>query len=388
MVQAHKIYSHLILAVLAFGVSACQPEFATNIPDQENHGRAVSAIHVISDTKVVDFGWLPDGKVFYGVGDPYSHDRYPLSKPDKTTWYEYDPLSQKTAEIESPFLKISSGIFKALTPDIQKQILTITISPDGTKAIYTRLPRGYTQPTTTQPHYINPAELWVYDGQNHIPILDQPDEFYDCSDGLSSESNWFENDTLVLGSCLSTYGITRIYFLLDSLEGNIEFLNFKTPDGQDLPTEQISVAHHSPSLVFLGGGFWMKRVLQGQRNIPTTLETKDLLVNDYPVVSPVWSPDDQWIYYWTLGKSSTTGQDDFRPWWLEKINIATKERQMVLSEDQLRSFMDDDMYRLGQPIGFGNPWQLSSDGKQLLLFMSETYKSPATLFLVQLSRSQ
>jgi hypothetical protein len=95
--------------------------------------------------------------------------------------------------------------------------------------------------------------------------------------------------------------------------------------------------------------------------------------------------DDQWIYYWTFTeptKYDKNGFAEYQPWWLEKINVTTRERVVVLSEADLLSRLGYDFYHSHTPLGSGNPWRLAADEKSILLYLGESVDNKPTLFLI------
>lgn len=334
---------------------------------------------------VVDMGWLPDGRIYYGIGDPTLYTLNLVNKPAEVNWYSYDSKNELSRQIENPHDLFANDFVSSIAQN-RVELLSMTVSPIKAKAIYTRLPIGYLRPTPLPHHYFDPSEIWVAtnDLQETFPLLDQPANWYDCGIGLSNASSWFYDETLVIGSCQFNYGITGVYFIADLIERSFQFLNFTLPSGEYIPTEQIAIAHNNPSLAFSASGLWVVPAELNDRKINTELTNLNLLFNDRPAVAPMWSFDDKWIYYWTFDPLSKIDEDapiENHYWWLERIDPATKRQEIVLSVDDLISVVGIERYRLSTPFGLGNPWKISPDGEQLLLFLSETFDSPVTLFL-------
>ena len=218
------------------------------------------------------------------------------------------------------------------------------------------------------------------------PLLNDKNHLYDCGLALSAESRWFMDESMILGSCYFPYGIIRVHFLADLKNRKIQFLNFENEAGEYVPSEEIALAHNSPSLAFsTEEGFWIVPVETGAREIPLKLTELNFIFNDRPAIAPAWSSNDQWIYYWTFSpptKYDENGFVEYQPWWLEKINITTRQRIVVLSENDLLLLLGYNMYRRHTPQGVGNPWKLSPDEKSVLLFLSETVDTPSELLLI------
>jgi hypothetical protein len=351
---------------------------------------------ITSKFDLVDFGWLPDGRIYYGMGgDPTIDSAEPVTDIDETAWYAYNIEKKETAQIERPYPGLSSTQMDGLEPESSVHVLTMTISPSTKKVLFTRLPTDYERPQPLLGEYFDPAEIWVNQDLSAddervtgYPLMNGEEQLYSCGLAMSVESKWFDDETIVLGSCYFPYGVIRVYFLADLLNDKVQFLDFETSDGEYVPSEHIAVANNSPSLAFYTeGGLWMVPVEDGEREISLTLTGLNHLFDDRPAMSPTWSLDDEWIYYWTSGapaKFDSNGSVEYQPWWLEKINVHTRERRVLLSEHDLLSLMSYDMYRRGVPYGYGNPWKLSPAEDQILMFLNETVDTPATLFLISL----
>lgn len=350
---------------------------------------------IFSGLHPVDFGWLPGGRIYYGIGgNPDIDSAEPITDVDETAWYGYDVANKEATRIESPRAGLHPELVRQLEHGQTTTLLTMAISPSGENTIYTRLPEGYKRPEPLPHDYVDPAEMWLaenltgkMDERMEFPLLNDQGHLYDCGFGLSTESRWFDNETLVLGSCHYPFGVVRVYFLADLLNQTIQFLNFETNSGEYVPSEEIAIAHNSPTLAFLSDdGFWVISVESEARKIPLTLTELNFLFDDRPVVAPTWSLDDQWIYYWTFSPPSKYDENGFvvyRSWWLEKYNLFSRERKTVLSEHDLLNLMGYDMYQ--SPDGGGGQWRLSPDEQEILLFMDETVDNVATLFLISLS---
>lgn len=351
---------------------------------------------VTSGTTLVEFGWLADGRIYYAVGgNPAINSVGPVKDVGETAWYAFDSVTDVVERIQAPIPTLSNEILQTLAPDQAVDILNVAIAPSENKVLYTRLPDNYQRPNTPPPHYADPMEIWVSENLSGdreqiktYPILNRVDSAYECGNDLAAESRWFDNETLVLGSCFSRYGILRVYFLADLVERRIQFLNFETSAGEYIPSEEIAIAQNTVSLAFYSSlGLWTVPVGKQQRNIPLVLTESNLLFNDRVAVAPTWSFDDQWIYYWTIGRPAVYDEYGFslhQPWWLEKVNFLSRERKIVLSESDLSSLLGADLYQ--RPQGAGEQWRLSPDETQILLYLRESMSLPPTLLLIDLQQ--
>lgn len=391
----------LISCQAGVGVGPSEITDQPSIPNQTEMGNLatpdraiINKLKITFKINIVDFGWMPDGKIYYGVGgDPRVDSAESVTDIDETAWYAYNIKGQETARVIKPYARLSTDLVQSLEHGQTVNILYMTISPSMDKVIYTRLPDNYERPKPLPHDYVDPAEIWITENLpgfqeegTTYPLSNNSGQLYDCGSALGAESRWFSEDTLVLGSCYFTYGIVRVYFLADLLSRKIQFLDFESEAGEYAPSEEIAIAHDSPSLAFqTDEGFWLVPVSKSERQIPLKLTELNFLFDDRPAIAPTWSVDDQWIYYWTVSqptKYDENGFVEYQPWWLEKMNVTTKEREVVLSEKQLLSLLGYDMYRRNTPQGVGNPWKLSPDEKSVLLFLSETVDTPAELLLI------
>jgi hypothetical protein len=240
------------------------------------------------------------------------------------------------------------------------------------------------------PHYIDPLDLWAVSGGGEKTFMVEEQFSNKCGGSLDPRGRWFFNETLVMGSC-GDYEQT--IFFLDLLSNELEFLTFDVTSVNKMVMQDfyirpsdVDVAHQSLSLTFAYGGLWIVLVDNGARTFPEGLDNSSVYIPNAWILSPRWSPDDQWIYYWRIGNISGYDQFGFdkRPWWLEKLNLASGETQVVLSQDELRKIVGIELYESYMLLGkyqLAN-WQLSPTDNQALLFMGETNVSPNELFLI------
>jgi hypothetical protein len=350
---------------------------------------------ILADQEVKEFGWLPDGRIYYEIRDG-----------EKSVWYAYDTsngtiesipgphpamdffINKPSAQIITDNPGMDPDMYNAMTQNGAADLLTVALSPNDKAAIYTRLPIGFVRPTT-EPHYIDPLDLWVVSEGGKKTFMVAEEFSYDCGGSLDPQSRWFFDETLMIGSCGDCEGY---FFSLDLLNRRLHFISFdvksvnkmEMQDTQITPSE-VDVARQSLSLAFAYGGLWIVPVDKGVRVFPESLDNSSVYIPDAWILSPRWSADDQWVYYWRIGDISGYDENGFaqRPWWLEKINIFSKEIQVVLKPDELRAIVGNELYELNMAImGDHMTWQLSPDGHQALLFEGETIVSPHELFLL------
>lgn len=402
-----KNLAYIVVALYVFIVS-CQPQpsrvtpspaptqYRTSIPSSTEEIQLVevetvppvtdshiTVRTVSSDPEITSFGWLSDGKIYYTIGwDPRFNSYKQMEDVDDSVWFSFTLSTLTSEKLENPYTKIKKDLLPILVTNVSDQIFDLTISPSGEKVIYTRPPSGYEQPEDIWPHYTAPAEIWILDresGENY-PLLAEEEHWYACGANLSIDSKWFNDETLVIGSCYFDYGIIRVYFLIDLVKKDVQFLDFTVAE-EYIPSEEIAVAHSSPQLAFSYGTLWFTQYDPKQGFIPLDLNDSNILVDDYPALYPAWSANDQFVYYWTLGDTIRDPENElskYQLWWLEKINVASGETEVVLSESDLRILMGDAMYESASGIR----WQLSPDEKSILLYRVETISSPAALLFI------
>lgn len=364
---------------------------STNTPSSGTNGQII-----LADREVKDFGWLPDGRVYYEIRDG-----------EKPVWYAYDSSNGTLESITSPhqlmdffinkpvaqIIDSNPGmdpvLYDAMTQNGAADLLTVALSPSGKAAVYTRLPIGFVRPTT-EPHYIDPLDLWVVSEGGKKTFMVAEEFSYECGGSLDPESRWFFDETLMIGSC-GDY--ERYFFALDLLNRELNFINFdvtgvnkmEMQDPRLAPFGEVDVAHQSLSLTFAYGGLWIVPVDKGVRIFPENLDNSSVYIPNTWILSPRWSPDDQWVYYWRIGNISGYDQYGFeqRPWWLERVNVGSGETQVILTPDELKTIVGDKLYALTMTnLGDHVKWQLSPDGHQALLFKGKTIISPHELFLI------
>lgn len=379
---------YLYIAILVIVVS-CTKNNKTP-PANVDFQILASSENLLSDPGsriIVNMGWMANDQIFFGVGSPFSYNSNLVQDMEKLKWYFYDPIQLFASGVDEdqiPFYGVTSTTSKMLPVD---GILSYITSPDKTSLLYTKLPDGYEKPSgdALPLDYIDPVELWAsQDDAEKIPLLAGEENWYACGSSLSPESKWLLNNTLVFGTCTGAY---PNYFLVDLENKNFQPLNLYL-DMEYFPVNTISIANKTASLALISDDthqLWMIPAEAGQKEINTHLTQANLLFSG-TASAPVWSSDDRWIYYWAFDKPDAANSDvpEYQDWWLEKINIITAERRVVLSRENILSFMPEDMYQLSSPLATGNIWRLSPDERKIILFLNETSKSPATLFMISI----
>jgi hypothetical protein len=210
------------------------------------------------------------------------------------------------------------------------------------------------------------------------------DDFYQVCGIPNSQSQWSEDEMLVAGSCEVLQGIPG-YFLADLANNKVQRLFYEAENGDQIFPTSIALAHRTPLLAIESGLLWVTPASVSEDWGPIKLEQSSLVVKD-SVSSPLWSADDQWLYYWRWGPTPSsydeiTGRKLY-PWQLERMNIAARSSEVVLGERDLRSILGDTLYEFNMDYGAKVYWQLSPAEHQALLFMYETTASPHQLFLI------
>jgi hypothetical protein len=222
------------------------------------------------------------------------------------------------------------------------------------------------------------VKLYVVNQQDGKSVLLSEDFYHVC--GIpDSRIQWLESETLVAGSCQVLYG-TSGYFVGDLVNNKVQPIFYKAENDNPVYPTSIALAHKTPLLAIESGFLWVTPANITQDQPPIQLEKSSLLV-DGSVSSPLWSADDQWLYYWQWGPLSSsyneiTGRKLY-PWQLERTYIATRHSEVVLKEEDLRQVLGDTLYKSNMDYGVNLYWQLSKDGKHILL-----YDTKPALFLI------
>lgn len=329
---------------------------------------------VLSEQMVSDFGWLRDGRVYYGIeyGDK---SNWPYVSVDDitTTWFIYDPLNGTTNETQSPYPTASPAMYQAITQNGMIELMAMNVSPSGETVLYTHLPHDFkgVSPGTPAHGYIPPIELWIARDQGREEILLNARFSYECG-MLNPTSQWLESETLVVGSCQQFYGLPA-FFIADLVNHKVHLISYETENGDLNYPSGVAAAHKIPLLAVENWGLWIMTIDVVCSKFPAKLDRTALYVNGN-VNSFLWSSDDRWVYYWRWGHVSsydeTTGNPQY-PWRLERINVATRLSEIILDETDLRSTLGDALYEVQMNGGIID-WRLSSDERKALLFIADT----------------
>jgi len=312
-----------------------------------------------------DFGWLPDGRVFYGE-----------QNGNKIDWFVYDPTNQTHRKLRTPYPNLNPKLNQFVSQNGTTIATALTVSPSGKTILYTREPENYVRPTTSGPDYFDPQQLWMAH-EGATPVLVSDRFASDCGI-LAPSSNWLNDETLLLGFCLPYYG-NESYFTL-SVHGQIlRYHNWvELADGRIDSLSIAALAHEEPVLAFSTyslDGLWIMHFGRSDGNEPIEM-AKALLLAKQKAIAPSWSSDDQWIYYWRQGDDYRLGRTTgsiYYPWWLERISVATSQREIILGEDVIRAVIGETAY--DAPYA-GYRWRLAP-GERKLLLLRDT-----TLFLI------
>lgn len=377
--KMHKFICSFVFIFIIIGTSSCQKinptravtgDAAIILPTNTLDVPAVPRKKIVTQAVVSDwlmnsdlgenFGWLPDGRVYYG-----------RRNKEKIDWFVYDPSNDMTSALEAPGPGLTPEAYQRITEGGKIAVTAFAASPSGDVVFYTRVPLDYTDPKTPEADHFDPQELWMF-RKGEEPTLLAEEFAYDCGI-LAPWSDWFDNESMGLGTCLPYYGIES-FFMADVAKHVIRYYDWVvTPDGQTDSIATASMAHASPQIAFKTytlDELWVISLDNGQKEKMLDMRKATLLTKS-DITAPLWSYDDQWIYYWRFGEVAAydqSGSSKYFPWWLEKINVATGQATTVLSEADLRSAIGDQRY---ETYG-GYQWRLSPDEHQILLLRDTT----------------
>jgi hypothetical protein len=104
-------------------------------------------------------------------------------------------------------------------------------------------------------------------------------------------------------------------------------------------------------------------------------------------LSPIWSSDDQWVYYWQ--KSVSHNDPDKHLLSLGRIDRITKASQSVIKEQDLSNLLGGLFYeQLSASLDSSLPpnWRLSPNNDAILLAIDKSVVAPPGLWLITLPR--
>jgi hypothetical protein len=303
-----------------------------------------------------DFGWLSNGEVFYGQRNG-----------NEINWFVYNPIDRAYRPFDGPYPNLDPQLSATVSLNNAAGLTALTVSPTGKSILYTQVPTDYLRGRPAGPDYFDPQQLWMsYAGSRPVLITERFSS--DCGI-LSPSSDWLVDETMLLGTCLPYYG-TDSYFTMNLQTREIRYYDQIEMDAGNIDNLSIAVmAHRNPVLAFSTyghDGLWVTP-LDHQNGRGPIQAAGALMVDDENVIAPEWSRDDQWIYYWRQGANSKSDQatgSAYFPWWLERMNMATRRSDIVLGAEELRALLGDAAYD-AQYSGYR--WRLAAGERQLLL---------------------
>lgn len=338
---------------------ATQPETAaTVLPD-------LSGARRVTDRDVLAFGWLP------GTGDPY----YLAAEGAAQIWYAYDPVGQKTAQIDAPFPAVTDEAMARLGEEGKVFVLKVGLSPDGQTILYERRPADFATPgpATSVPDYVPPSELWMADGQGNNRTRLEASFAYLCG-SLSSELEWRQGGSLVLGSCVPNLG-TPGHFLLDVRARKYWLVNPVDANGTPLVALQADLSHDGATLVFAdgSGALWLLAAKDAlQAGAPTAQATRlySPASEGGRTLYPQWSEDDQWVYAWH--RSAEVSAQGLATLDLIRFPLQGQQPQEALSAGGLSRDLGAGLYQALLAIDpLPIQWSPAPDGREVLLALGQ-----------------
>lgn len=319
------------------------------------------------------FGWTEDGRVFYSV-----------RAEDGPQWSVHDPLTGVTEPWPSP--DPSPEVMGRLSEGGATQVLQAIVSPSGARILYTRLPDGYVRPTSDPPipDYYPPAELWLAAGDGNGRTKLEEDFAGQCGD-LKPEAAWLGGESLVIGECSPYLGLPSS-FVADLVLEDADPLFFYQPDGveQMLPG-QIAISHDGQWLVMVDiprTDLWRIPVADLFQRVGSALAANERLAAEGVMLSPQWSPDDRWLYFWhTAAFGPDTDACDVS---LMRLEHETGQLEEVVSKPQLIASMGYARYLSFTVCGREPDWRLSPDGTLALVRVLDTIDTDPGLLLLPL----
>lgn len=355
----------LAVALLLLAASACNAGTSES-PTATPTGVASSPeVQQVTGEPVASLSWDPSGMVQFAVEAEGGLD-----------WFSFDPGTGQTAN--SPGPGPAPSVLQVLGAGTQVQ--GAIVSPSGGVILYERLPGGEAEPEAGAP--FPPFELWVAnrDGSGQMPIEAR---FASRCGILERRATWLRDESLVVGACSPYLGLPA-YFVADLNGPEFSVLYFtRSAGGDQVQPGQLTVSGDGSWLAFVDiqrEALWQIPVDGIFGAVGGPLDPTNRLPVDGLILSPEWSSDSAYLYYW---HSPAFGPDtDACDVSLMRIDIARGETIQVLSKQALVSLLGLSDYASITRCGTEPDWRLSPDGTRFLLRILDTANTDPQLLLV------
>jgi len=375
-VRRHTIFYLVVAALLAncaplqaapAEATACAPFdtpthtlISTPVPPESR----LSAVKIIDDPGLVDFGWLPGGsQAYYAISG---------SAP-RWRWYQFDLGSQTVTEIRDPFP--TEAILPLLSENGTVEVTSVSVSPDGKRALYTRAaeePVSLTPTPAVQYDSFPLADLWLADdwGQKRSLLWAR---FASGCGQLSRESIWRLDGALVVGMCNPYNGMPG-RFIVYPEQSAIYKLIFETrSDSKQIEAYQANISYDGKYLVFIDqeDSLWLLLISEVGIAKSSGLDEKYRVLSKGSISGSIYSPEwslDGRVYYWR--RSISDGQPPITSWRLERLDPESRKIEIVITADEFRVLMGTDLLEEFNGYllpGFENGWSLLPEGNKALI---------------------
>lgn len=364
LIRLSRTLSILILFLSACGLSNLTPAYSTPTltPMPEPPESRLSATRIIDDPGLVDFGWMPGGsQAYYAIS----------SSAPSWRWYRFDLEGQTATEIRDPFS--TKDILPLLSENGTVEVTSVSMSPDGKRALYTRAaeePVSLTPTPAVQYDSFPLADLWLADdwGQRRSLLWAR---FASGCGQLSRESIWRLDGALVVGTCNPYNGMPGRFIVYPDQRA-IYSLIFRSKS-QQVEAYQANISYDGKWLVFIDqeDSLWLLQLSEFSIAKSSGLDEKYRVLSKGSIpgsiFSPEWSKDGQ-VYYWR--RSISDGQPPITSWRLERLDPESRKIEIVITADEFRVLMGTDLLeKFGGYLlpGFENGWSLLPEGNKALI---------------------
>lgn len=351
-------YTQMTAEAMA-GTSISKPS-ATPTDSFLRQDREAAAVKIVTGPPIMDFAWsLDDSQIYYALG----HSETDLE------WYAFDLTNQNAHQITDPFSP--PDLSKRLSTNGTHKVLATSLSPSGTKALYTILSD---RPTPKHPAFdsFELTDLWFWSnaGDHRTELITG---FSSSCGQLSSKNIWKMNETLIIGTCAPyngvpvqfiTYPEKPLFYLL--------WFNSASTGNNVISAYQTDVSYDGKWLTFvdLNNKLWLIETSRLEILKQDGLDQTSHLDLDGKAFAPQWSSDGR-LYFWL----SSGEQQTEKVFSLERYDPNSKRLETVLSGKQLDALTGTDFsknfvtYRLP---GFEAGWSLAPEGNRAIIALGDS----------------